>query len=647
MDRHKEGLIFFIVILLVAIFLNLKFMGFATLNDTTSEVTIRPANSPPTITDYKSSVEVCEGSALFYLFNATDPDDDRLWSSIVPNHNLFTTLLWDLWDSYDPDIQQFLVFSGGLDKSVLLGVNTAFRSFLSNISVDDQYNSSCCYDKKQINITVIEKNNAPVVEDLGVRTIWTRGVNSTFYEDWDVYDEEYDRGYGSLTYTIRIVNSSGTDVSLFNITSLGVMSFTANDTTPLGVYTINVCVQDTGLTNTHINISSVCGQSGASFKVCDNFTLTVTDENRPPEFLDYYPVNLSFTNNGGTSMYFNITKYDPDGTIPDAYWFVDGIFKEIDSGSSVDEYYYNFGCGTSGEHNVSVEITDGLLNETLSWIINVNYVSCIVPPPSSSSSSSSSSGPGPAVVKNFVVEPDFITTSIFQQQGKSFDLIINNTGGVSLNFTLFSENISDMAILSEEKFVLGVGKGKIVKLYLYSLSDTSQGVYFGDILIKGDEIEKRVKIVLEVKEREPLFDIKVSVPKEFKYVLPGDNMNVIVDMLNVGLYGTAVDVELYLFMANLDKVLFYERQKEVIAVETNISVDRDMFVPLNTPPGTYLIMGEAKYGNITVTTFDTFTVGEKKYVRASYFLIIAIVLALIILILFILYKRRKKKKDED
>jgi hypothetical protein len=637
MDNYKRGLVLAIVVVLAFILFNLQYLGWA-VNETPSNVTVSAGNSFPVIDTINSSLFVCEGESMFYEFNASDGDADVLSGSIVPQNPFF--VFWVT--QYAPNIHQFAIVSATLDKGDVGGVSVGSQLYQETVHITDNFNATCCEDTENTNITIIEINNAPVVENIGVKTIYTQGENSTLYEEWSVNDTEYiDYGYGNLTFNISIINSSGSTVNLFNISSTGVMNFTANSSTTTGVYNVTVCVNDTGLNTTHANISTSCGQSGASFSVCDNFSLTITDENRQPNFTAYYPTNFTINAPDTQTLYFNITTNDLDGTIPDAYWYVDGIFNQLDSGSSFDEFSYVFGCGVSGNHNVSVVITDGLLNNSLNWNITLSLVSCSIPSPGGEEGG----GGGGAGSKLFLVQPEFITTTVIQQQGKSFDLTINNTGTSFLNLILATENLTNKAILSDEAITLSPGESKIVKLYLYALSSTAPGVYFGKIVVSEGLVQKEVKIVLEVKEREPLFDVKITVPPEYKSVKAGEDISVIVKMLNVGLYGTAVDVELILYITDLDRVILYETSKEIIAVETNLSVNRILHVPFDARSGTYLVLGDVKYTNISVNTYDTFTVLEKKYLRASYVLLIILVIMLILFLIFILYRRRKRKEE--
>lgn len=637
---NKKGwLVFAILVVLGLIFWQLKFLGLSVIN-TTSEVNVLGLNYFPVLGQVNSSLFVCEQQRLYYEFSASDSDANALTADISPKNPFF--VFWIRQET--PTNNTFAIVSGTLTKSNLNGVNVGSRLIPETISVNDGYNSTCCTNSTKTNISIIEINNAPDIENIGVQTVWNTGDDSTFYEQVDASDVEQLLGYGSFLFNLNITNSSGQQVNLFNISSSGLIDFTANNQTSLGVYNITVCVNDTGLTNVHQNISAYCNQTGASLQDCDGFSLTVTDENRAPNITSYYPRNLTFSALSTDSIYFNITTHDADGTIPDAYWYVDGLFKEYDSGNSTDEFSYNFGCGVEGNHTVKVEITDGLLNDSLQWSVSVTKVNCPSPPVTPGGGGG---GGGGAVYADFEVEPLFITTSVFKEEGKSFDIKIKNMGFRDINLNAATQNLTDKAILSDNNFVVKQGETKTIRAYFYALSTTAPGVYYGKLIFSEGANKKTVSVVLEIKQRAALFDIKVSVPPQYKSVNPGSDIKVLVDLLNVGLYGTPVDVHLYLVITDFDKLIVTESSKEVLAVKTNLSVERLMHVPLDTLPGTYIVLGEARYENITVTTFDTFNVVEKKYLRASYIIIIALIIIFILFILFLLWKRRKKRKEQE
>jgi hypothetical protein len=319
-------------------------------------------NSAPVISHLDNRIYFCEGNSSSYFFNATDDDEDALTPSIFPIDPFYVRAQSRL--NYTTVL--FQIYSGVLSKA------QANRTFGRSVSVSD---GNGHVDTKNTNITVIEINNRPIIEDVRVQTVWTHGDDSSFYKSVLALDtEDGNQNSGNLAFNISFLGSF-----LFNITNNGVMNFTPN-TSQIGVYDIRICVRDRGISNPHPNIS-LCGQDGGPLSACDDFSLTVTNLNRAPNFTSYYPANLNFSVLGTASLFFNFTARDPDGTIPDSYWYVDNALVATRSNASYDNFSYAFGCDVSGVHTVRAEITDGLLTNSLQWNISVNRVSCLLAPP--------------------------------------------------------------------------------------------------------------------------------------------------------------------------------------------------------------------------------------------------------------------------
>lgn len=328
---------------------------------------INLTNSAPYFGDINSSIFICENEALSYFFNVTDVNEEVLQLSLTPTDPFY---LNTIFTSADVETSFIELFSSTITEDDSIDGGDGWKMYEEKIEVTDQEYSDTAYT----NITAVRVNDAPVVETIGVQTVWTVGDDSTFYKEVDVTDEEDgNQSSGNLGFNISFLNSD----ALFNITDEGIMNFTPNSS-QVGVYNISICVNDTGIDNAHEDIFELCGQDAGSITTCENFSLTVTNENRAPTITDYYPENLIFSASGTSSLYFNISEYDPDETVPDAYWYVDGVLKEYDAGSLVDEFTYTFGCNVSGVKTVKAEITDGLLNDSIEWSINVGFVECAV-----------------------------------------------------------------------------------------------------------------------------------------------------------------------------------------------------------------------------------------------------------------------------
>ncbi len=316
------------------------------------------SNSAPIIENYSEQIFVCENTSLKAYFTSYDVDENAMSVSIYPLSPFYITPFVSI--GYTRLVAE--IYSGILGKSRV-------GNYQRTISVSDgQYS-----DSKSINITVIGINNPPVIQNLGVQTVWLVGANSMFNKTLQVTDlEDGNQDLGNLNLTI---NFSGR--RLFEINSSGEMYYIPIES-DIGVHNITVCAEDNGLSSVHQNIS-LCNKTGEKIKTCNNFSLTVTNENRAPTITSYFPSNLFLSVNGEESILFNITKYDPDFTIPDSYWYVDGVLTNYYSGSSNDTFNYLFGCGVFGNHTIKVEITDGALNDSLTWNVGVSLISCSVP----------------------------------------------------------------------------------------------------------------------------------------------------------------------------------------------------------------------------------------------------------------------------
>jgi len=331
-------------------------------------------NFAPIIEDLDSEIFVCENKALSRYFNVSDRDGGPLDIAIEPFSPFF---IEPAYIPKNPVKTKFDVrlFSLLLDKS-RVNRTLGYRIYERVISVSDGLLS----DRKNVNITVIEINNAPVIAQIGAHTVWTYGDDTTFYYQVMANDvEDGNQNMENLIFNLTFLNGAQ---RLFNISANGSMIFIPNATLNFSeislpiTYNLSLCVRDKGILKQHPRILQECNQTGLAITTCENFSITVTDENRAPIITDYFPINLNFSAQGEVALKFNISGRDPDGTIPDTYWYVDGAFMKRSVGIPLDYFSYVFGCDVGGRHHVKAEVTDGLLNDSLQWNIDVTAVSC-------------------------------------------------------------------------------------------------------------------------------------------------------------------------------------------------------------------------------------------------------------------------------
>ncbi len=373
-------------------------------------------NHTSPVISINSPIFACEKTNLSYFFNITDLNEYMKTADISPRNIFFLSN-----HTFTPDDYEFNynvnyttwaheIFSVYLNKTHAGGPNSGYANYLRSLLAWDggePVQLGVNFDLKSITITVIETNTLPNVTTPGVQTIYSKGENSTFYHElWAEDVEDGNISSGNLT-----ANISFQGLHLFNITPGGIINFTSN-TTIASVNNITVCVSDLGLQNPHPNIS-ICNETGLSNYSCVNFSLTITNENRPPNITSYWPLTLEFTTPGQTNNYFNITTYDPDGTIPDVRWYVNNVLVEYDAGSSLSELTYAFPCEVSGLHIVKAVRTDGLLTDEMQWNVTVQEVKCPTP-----SEGGGGGGPGIRCIQKWACRDWNICESITQKLNK-------------------------------------------------------------------------------------------------------------------------------------------------------------------------------------------------------------------------------------
>ena len=184
---------------------------------------VQVPNSAPIIEYIADEIYVCEGEYLSYYFNATDVDRDVLNSDINPDNTFYSFPVYSL----GLNRTRFEIISGVLDKGDAGGTDVGFKLYEKNVVVQEIYTSEQYSDTEKVNLTVIEINNEPDVDNVGVQTVWTAGENSTFYKQISVVDiEDGNATDGALGFNISIHNSTSDLIDLFEITPEGVMNFT-------------------------------------------------------------------------------------------------------------------------------------------------------------------------------------------------------------------------------------------------------------------------------------------------------------------------------------------------------------------------------------------------------------------------------------
>jgi hypothetical protein len=280
-------------------------------------LTIKYKNRPPVL-DPIPDFTINQSELFIYDVNASDPDNDTLFfgdNTTMFQINSQTGVIYFTPKQKDVGNHSVLIWvidgKGGIDWQV-------------------------------VNFEIIDVNDPPILHTIGAQTaiigtIYTYDVNAT---DVDVKPE-----WNNLTF---YDNATFFDINA----TTGLINFTVLEQYK-GTYWINISVTD------------------GEFWDFEVISFSVVEANHPPNITSWYPENGTIEINEGQSQYFNITKYDPDGTIPSTQWYLNG--RELRD-ETRDEFIFYTGYTSAGTHNITVVISDGELTDSHEWMVIVKDV---------------------------------------------------------------------------------------------------------------------------------------------------------------------------------------------------------------------------------------------------------------------------------
>ena len=279
---------------------------------------VREKNRAP-ILDSIPDFDINQSDHFWYDVNATDPDNDTL----TFGDNAFFFSIYPVTGIID-----FTPTQGDV------GVHNVIIWVIDPFGLMD-------WQSVQFNITDV--NDCPYFDPpIGAQTAI---INETYFYDVNATDVDVKPEWNNLTF---YDNSTFFNISPTN----GTIQFFVNDTYN-GTYVINFSVTDEVCMTTEI------------------VSFSVVAVNHPPNITSWYPDNYTIEMDEGESQLFWITKFDLDGTIPSTQWYLDTVLL---TGQINDSFTYYASYTSSGKHNVTVVISDGLLTDYHNWTLNVKNV---------------------------------------------------------------------------------------------------------------------------------------------------------------------------------------------------------------------------------------------------------------------------------
>ncbi|MFH1801556.1 MAG: hypothetical protein ABH804_01845 [archaeon] len=244
----------------------------------------------------------------------------------------------------------------------------------------------------------------------------------------------------------------------------------------------------------------------------------------------------------------------------------------------------------------------------------------------------------PSLVYDFALDKDILLVELTKGEHYQKQVKITNNGTGDIFVTISIPSLEQYVFPETDRIFLRAGESKIVSFDIYFSDRDKADVYVGKINFAYGTLQKSVRVILDVKDKAPLFDIETSVLK--KYVLPGERILANVTVLNLGDLKN-IDVELEYYILDFDNKT-YDIKKESFAIYNFFSKIIFLESPKDMPMGDYLFYSKVSYGDVSASSYDLFVIEKISF--TIWFLALLIFLVSIVIIVLVI---RRKKKNEN
>jgi len=516
-------------------------------------------------------------------------------------------------------------------------------------------------------------NQTGIKASLSSSAGWTYDVGTST----NITFSESNAGDGDVSYDIFRDGSSVNAGELINLSAgvysyilntTGGQNYTSNSSMDSQTLTINQLSSSVQLyingsrsnttilngTSLWLNASRVAGDENVTIYVNG----TAVNSSNSANTINYYTFS-AIGNHNVTAIYYNSTNY----TFSSETYYIDveGLQVTINSptgDATPGDVTFNVSLNTigyclysidAGTTNVTMSTTDNstfyntstltagtytanyYCNDTIGNVNNSESITFTLSTPVSPGGGGGGGGGAAIPLQLFTIDKDLIHVVVKQKETERETLTIKNTGSSVLNVTINSTELSRYLIISEESFVLKKGESKTVNVDFFAREEEIPEIYTGRIYVKGGNVKKVINVIIEVKERKPLFDLRVDVFN--KRVIPGSKIKFDILAINQGdLRG--FDILLHYSIRDFEGEI-YEMKEESIKIDGELELTRELIVPSNLALGKYVLYSKISYQNITATGIDTFEVMSREALQ-KYRLMVSAIVVLIILILIVL-----------
>jgi len=248
------------------------------------------------------------------------------------------------------------------------------------------------------------------------------------------------------------------------------------------------------------------------------------------------------------------------------------------------------------------------------------------------------SGP---VVTNLEIDPGSISIKLVQGEELEESFTIKNIGDEDLTINLENAKLKNLLSLSETDFILKPGEKKTIILKISAPEDIIPDLYIGKLIATGGSAKEEILVFIEVESKEALLDVKIAIPYNYQYILPGEDVLGKIEFFNLG-GGRIISVSVdYIIKDSEGKEIIFEN--EIIELESQIKFTKSFKIPQEAKFGEYVFYVKTTYEEKVASASALFNVGERPFIKKRIVLYSIIILIALLIFFIILYYKSKKK----
>jgi len=211
--------------------------------------------------------------------------------------------------------------------------------------------------------------------------------------------------------------------------------------------------------------------------------------------------------------------------------------------------------------------------------------------------------------RGFYIDKDLIKVKIKQGESKRKVLGFQNNFSESIEVNINSD-LEEFVAISENYFVLEPFSFKSINLDFYVKDNEFPDAYLGRIIVRSGNYSKIINLIVDIKERKPLFDVLAKVPDKDFY--PGENVNANITVLNMGDLEN-IDILFHYAIREFTNNTIIDFREESLAINKSLELDRELNLNENLEPGKYVFHAKSSYKDVVATGADVFDVKEREF----------------------------------